>query len=94
MAKNGINSFTQNAKNELPLCTLLSYPSNVEDRSGCTVDDNINENTWYEISTYVMTDSAGNKRMVNMASNNRGRIRNSLIALFGNLYKVSNEVST
>ena len=94
MAKNGINSFTQNAKNELPLCTLLSYPSNVEDRSGCTVDDNINENTWYEISTYVMTDSAGNKRMVNMASNNRGKIRNSLIALFGNLYKVSNEVST
>lgn len=94
MAKNGINSFTQNAKNELPLCTLLSYPSNVEDRSGCTVDGNINENTWYEISTYVMTDSAGNKRMVNMASNNIDRIRKSLIALFGNLYKVSNEVST
>lgn len=94
MAKNGINAFTQNAKNELPLCTLLSYPSNVEDRSGCTVNDNINENTWYEISTYVMTDSVGNKRMVNMASNNRGKIRNSLIALFGNLYKVSNETST
>lgn len=94
MAKNGINSFTQNAKNELPLCTLLSYPSNVEDRSGCTVNDNINENQWYEISTYVMTDSAGNKRMVNMASNNRGRLKNGLITLFGNLYKVSNEVST
>lgn len=94
MAKNGINSFTQNAKNELPLCTLLSYPSNVEDRSGCTVNDNINENQWYEISTYVMTDSAGNKRMVNIASNNRGRLKNGLITLFGNLYKVSNEVST
>ena len=94
MAKNGFNSFTQNAKNELPLCTLLSYPSNVEDRSGCTVNDNINKNQWYEISTYVMTDSAGNKRMVNMASNNRGRLKNSLITLFGNLYKVSNEVST
>lgn len=94
MAKNGFNSFTQNAKNELPLCTLLSYPSNVEDRSGCTVNDNINKNQWYEISTYVMVDSAGNKRMVNMASNNRGYLRKSLIALFGNLYKVSDEVST
>lgn len=94
MAKNGIYSFTQNAKNELPLCTLSSYPSNVEDRSGCTVDDNINGNRWYGIGTYVMTDSAGNKRMVNMASNNIAKIRYSLIALFGNLYKVSNEVST
>lgn len=94
MAKNGINAFTTNAQNELPLCTLQQYPSNVEDRSGCTVNDNINKNQWSEISTYVMVDSAGNKRMVNMASNNRGYLRMSLIALFGNLYKVSDEVST
>jgi hypothetical protein len=41
-----------------------------------------------------MTDTAGNKRMVNMASNNKAIIRGGLVALFGNLYKVSNEVST
>lgn len=97
MAKNGINSFTQNAKNELPLCTLLSYPSNVEDRSGCTVDDNINvteKEYWDPIYTYVITDTAGNKRMVNMASNRINKLKYGLIALFGNLYKVSNEIST
>ena len=94
MARNGIDAFTTNAKNELPLCTLKQYPSNVEDRSGCTIDDNINDNQWTQISTYVITDSAGNKRMVNMASKNRGYLKDSLIALFGNLYKVSNEVST
>lgn len=97
MAKNGINSFTQNAKNELPLCTLLSYPSNVEDRSGCTVNDNINvteKGYWDPIYTYVITDTAGNKRMVNMASNRITKLKYGLIALFGNLYKVSNEIST
>ena len=41
-----------------------------------------------------MTDIAGNKRMVNMASDNEIYIREALIALFGNLYKVSDEVST
>lgn len=97
MAKNGINSFTQNAKNELPLCTLLSYPSNVEDRYGCTVNDNISvveKGYWDPIYTYVITDTAGNKRMVNMASNKINKLRYGLIALFGNLYKVSNEIST
>jgi hypothetical protein len=38
MAKNGYKAFTQNAKNELNLCTLESYPSDVEDRNGCTVN--------------------------------------------------------
>ena len=102
MAKNGYQAFTQNAKNELNLCTLESYPSDVEDRHGCTVDGAIDvkytnppTNTdWAWISTYVMTDIAGNKRMVNMASDNRIYIREALIALFGNLYKVSDEVST
>lgn len=93
MAKHGINAFTTNAQEDLPLCTLQQYPSNVEDRSGCTVDDAI-QNTWYPIVTYVMTDTAGNKRMVNMASNNKTIIRGGLVALFGNLYKVSDEVST
>jgi hypothetical protein len=41
-----------------------------------------------------MTDIAGSKRMVNMASDNEIYIREALIALFGNLYKVSDEVST
>lgn len=102
MAKNGYKAFTQNAKNELNLCTLESYPSNVEDRSGCTVNDAIDvkytnpptNTNWAWISTYVMTDIAGNKRMVNMASDNEIYIREALIALFGNLYKVSDEVST
>lgn len=93
MARHGINAFTTNAQKDLPLCTLQQYPSNVEDRSGCTVDDAI-QNTWYPIVTYVMTDTAGNKRMVNMASNNETIIRGGLVALFGNLYKVSNEIST
>lgn len=102
MAKNGYKAFTQNAKNELNLCTLESYPSNVEDRSGCTVNDALDikytnpptNDHWAWISTYVMTDIAGNKRMVNMASDNEIYIREALIALFGNLYKVSDEVST
>lgn len=102
MAKNGYKAFTQNAKNELNLCTLESYPSNVEDRHGCTVNYNIDvkytnpptNTSWAWISTYVMTDIAGNKRMVNMASDNEIYIREALIALFGNLYKVSDEVST
>ena len=93
MARNGINAFTANAKKRLPLCTLYEYPSNVEDRSGCTVNDAL-QNTWNPIITYVMTDTAGNKRMVNMASDNMLFIRGGLVALFGNLYKVSNEVST
>lgn len=93
MARHGINAFTTNAQKDLPLCTLQQYPSNVEDRSGCTVNDAI-KNTWDPIVTYVMTDTAGNKRMVNMASNNETIIRGSLVALFGNLYKVSNEIST
>ena len=41
-----------------------------------------------------MTDTAGNKRMVNMASDDYNYMREALIALFGNLYKVSDEVST
>lgn len=102
MAKNGYKAFTQNAKNELNLCTLKSYPSDVEDRRGCTVNDAIDikytnpptNTSWAWISTYVMTDIAGNKRMVNMASDNEIYIREALIALFGNLYKVSDEVST
>jgi hypothetical protein len=102
MAKNGYKAFTQNAKNELNLCTLESYPSDVEDHNGCTVNYDIDvkytnppTNTdWAWISTYVMTDIAGNKRMVNMASDNEIYIRGALIALFGNLYKVSDEVST
>ena len=102
MAKNGYKAFTQNAKNKLNLCTLESYPSDVEDRTGCTVDDAIDikytnppTNTdWAWICTYVMTDIAGNKRMVNMASDNTIYIKNALIALFGNLYKVSDEIST
>lgn len=102
MAKNGYKAFTQNAKNELNLCTLGSYPSDVEDRHGCTVDGAIDvkytnpptNTSWAWISTYVMTDIAGNKRMVNMASDNDIYIRDALIALFGNLYKVSDEVST
>jgi hypothetical protein len=102
MAKNGYKAFTQNAKNELNLCTLESYPSDVEDRRGCTVNDAIDikytnpptNTSWAWISTYVMTDIAGNKRMVNMASDNEIYIREALIALFGNLYKVSDEVST
>lgn len=102
MAKNGYTAFTQNAKNELNLCTLESYPSNVEDRNGCTVNYAIDvkytnpptNTNWAQISTYVMTDIAGNKRMVNMASDNETYIREALIALFGNLYKVTDEVST
>lgn len=101
MAKNGYKAFTQNAKNELNLCTLESYPSDVEDRSGCTVNDAIDvkytdptHTDWAQISTFVMTDIAGNKRMVNMASDNEIYIRQALVALFGNLYKVSDEVST
>ena len=95
MAKNGYNAFTVNAKKGLPLCTLTSYPSNVEDRSGCTVDDHINVvDTWSWINTYVMTDTAGNKRMVNMASDDYSYMKGALVALFGNLYKVSDEVST
>lgn len=102
MAKNGYKAFTQNAKNELNLCTLESYPSDVEDRRGCTVNYAIDvkytnpptNTNWAWISTYVMTDIAGNKRMINMASDNEIYIREALIALFGNLYKVSDEVST
>lgn len=102
MAKNGYRAFTQNAKNELNLCTLESYPSDVEDRTGCTVNDALDikytnpptNDHWAWICTYVMTDIAGNKRMVNMASDNEINIREALIALFGNLYKVSDEVST
>ena len=94
MARHGINAFTANAQKDLPLCNLQQYPSNVEDRSGCTVDNNAIQNTWEPIVTYVMTDTAGNKRMVNMASNNETTIRGGLVALFGNLYKVSNEIST
>jgi hypothetical protein len=101
MAKNGYKAFTQNAKNELSLCTLESYPSDVDDRNGCTVNYAIDvkytnpptNTNWAWISTYVMTDIAGNKRMVNMASDNEIYIREALIALFGNLYKVSDEVS-
>ena len=93
MAKHGINAFTTNAQKRLPLCNLPQYPSNVEDRSGCTVDNNI-QNTWQPIVTYVITDTAGNKRMVNMASDNKTIISGGLVALFGNLYKVSDEVST
>lgn len=93
MAKHGINAFTTNAQNRLPLCTLQQYPPNVEDRSGCTVDNAI-QNTWQPIVTYVMTDTAGNKRMVNMASDDKTIISGGLVALFGNLYKVSDEVST
>ncbi len=93
MARYGINAFTTNAQKRLPLCTLQKYPPNVDDHSGCTVNYAI-QNTWYPIITYVMTDTAGNKRMVNMASNNKAIIRGGLVALFGNLYKVSNEVST
>lgn len=102
MARKGYDAFTVNAKNELNLCTLKSYPSNVEDRSGCTVNDAIDvkytnppaNTSWAWISTYVMTDTAGNKRMVNMASDDYNYMREALIALFGNLYKVSDEVST
>lgn len=93
MARHGINAFTTNAQERLPLCNLSQYPSNVEDRSGCTVDNAI-QNTWQPIVTYVMTDTAGNKRMVNMASYNKTIISGGLVALFGNLYKVSDEVST
>lgn len=93
MAKHGINAFTTNAQNRLPLCNLSQYPPNVEDRSGCTVNDAI-QNTWQPIVTYVMTDTAGNKRMVNMASDDKTIISGGLVALFGNLYKVSDEVST
>ena len=102
MARKGYDAFTVNAKNELNLCTLESYPSDVEDRTGCTVNDAIDvkytnppaNTSWAWISTYVMTDTAGNKRMVNMASDDYSYMREALIALFGNLYKVSNEVST
>lgn len=93
MARHGINAFTANAQKRLPLCNLPQYPSNVEDRYGCTVNNAL-QNTWNPIITYVMTDTAGNKRMVNMASDNMLFIRGGLVALFGNLYKVSNEVST
>ena len=93
MARHGINAFTTNAQNRLPLCNLPQYPSNVEDRSGCTVNDAL-QNTWQPIVTYVMTDTAGNKRMVNMASYDKTIISGGLVALFGNLYKVSDEVST
>ena len=61
---------------------------------GEPVDNDAIQNTWYSIVTYVMTDTAGNKRMVNMASYNEAIIRGGLVALFGNLYKVSNEIST
>lgn len=93
MARHGINAFTTNAQNRLPLCNLPQYPDNVEDRSGCTVNNAL-QNTWNPIITYVMTDTAGNKRMVNMASYDKTIISGGLVALFGNLYKVSDEVST
>ena len=94
MAKNGYNSFTVNAQKLLPVCNLSQYPSNVEDRKGCTVYDNQIDNIQNPITTYVMTDIAGNKRMVNMASVNVSQLKEGLLALFGNLYRVSNEIST
>lgn len=93
MAKYGESDFTAYARQNLPV-SKVGYPSDVEDRRGCWVDDkNLNLN-WPPFYTYVMNDSAGNKRMVNMASYNKTIISGGLVALFGNLYKVSDEVST
>ena len=93
MAKYGESDFTAYAKQNLPV-SKVGYPSDVEDRSGCWVDDKNLNLKWPPFYTYVMNDSAGNKRMVNMASDNMILIKGGLIALFGNLYKVSNEIST
>lgn len=93
MAKYGESDFTEYTKQNLPI-SKVGYPDDVENRTGCWVDDKNLNLKWPPFVTYVMTDTAGNKRMVNMASNNETIIRGGLVALFGNLYKVSNEIST
>lgn len=93
MAKYGESDFTAYAKQNLPV-SKVGYPSDVEDRRGCWVDDKNLNLDWPPFYTYVMNDSAGNKRMVNMASKYQGYIKDSLAATFGNIYKVSDEVST
>lgn len=93
MTKYGESDFTAYAKQNLPV-SKVGYPSDVEDRKGCWVDDKSLNLDWPPFYTYVMNDSAGNKRMVNMASKYQGYIKDSLAATFGNIYKVSGEVST
>lgn len=93
MTKYGESDFTAYAKQNLPV-SKVGYPSDVEDRKGCWVDDKSLNLDWPPFYTYVMNDSAGNKRMVNMASKYQGYIKDSLAATFGNIYKVSDEVST
>lgn len=93
MAKYGESDFTAYAKQNLPI-SKVGYPSDVEDRRGCWVDDKNLNLDWPPFYTYVMADTAGNKRMVNMASYNKTIISGGLVALFSNLYKVSDEVST
>lgn len=93
MAKYGESDFTAYAKQNLPV-SKVGYPSDVEDRRGCWVDDKNLNLDWPPFYTYVMNDSAGNKRIVNMASKYQGYIKDSLAATFGNIYKVSDEVST
>lgn len=93
MAKYGESDFTEYTKQNLPI-SKVGYPDDVEDRKGCWVDDKNLNRKWPPFVTYVMTDIAGNKRMVNMASRDGFELRTSLIATFGNIYKVSDEVST
>ena len=93
MAKYGESDFTEYTKQNLPI-SKVGYPDDVEKRTGCWVDDKNLNLKWPPFATYVMTDIAGNKRMVNMASRDGFELRTSLIATFGNIYKVSDEVST
>lgn len=93
MAKYGESDFTEYTKQNLPI-SKVGYPADVNNRKGCWVDDKNLNLKWPPFVTYVMTDIAGNKRMVNMASINGLELRASLIATFGNIYKVSDEVST
>ena len=93
MAKYGESDFTEYTKQNLPI-SKVGYPDDVENRTGCWVDDKNLNLKWPPFVTYVMTDIAGNKRMVNMASKYGLELRASLIATFGNIYKVSDEVST
>lgn len=95
LARNGTNSFSDYVQNNIPYCTQkYSEIDNVNGDN--TVEDQYIKNTtpWHSICVYVMQDKKGNKRPINFVAKTEVDLRNNIVGVLGNLYKVSDEYSS
>lgn len=93
LAKNGTNSFSKYVQEDITYCTkTYSEIDNINGKS--TVPSEYIKNQWTGIWVYVMQDKKGNKRPINFVANSEVDLKNNIIGVLGNLYKVSDEYSS